>query len=161
MRHFVVGASQFETKDWLEVLPLEEHFAFEAIAQVYSRGQWSLLNNFVDARSQYQAQVLDNSSIFMSHVDVFSIRTSGCPSGSRKASGTRFDASVRSPTGRPAEYSVNGVPVPLVASEGAIFKILRRICNVRSQYKKYLKIYQKAAIALVAPLCWRSSEVIK
>ncbi len=53
-----------------------------------------------------------------------SIRTSGCPSGRRKASGTSLDASVRSPGSRPAEYSVNGIALPLIDIADAILDLL-------------------------------------
>ena len=47
-------------------------------------------------------------------------QTSGCPSGSRKASGTRLEAVVRSLGLGAAEYSVNGMALPFGIGAGAM-----------------------------------------
>lgn len=56
--HFVVCAAQLEAEDGLEVLALEQDIAFEAVAEVGGVGQGRLLDHFVDARREDEAEIL-------------------------------------------------------------------------------------------------------
>lgn len=58
MGHFVVCAAQLEAEDGLQILPLEQYIAAQSRGQVDGMGKRSLGNNFVDARSEDESQVL-------------------------------------------------------------------------------------------------------
>lgn len=58
MGHFVVCAAQLEAEDGLQILPLEQDIAAQSGGQVDGMGKGSLGDNFVDARSEDESQVL-------------------------------------------------------------------------------------------------------
>ena len=58
MCHLVVGTTQLEAKDGLEVLALEQHIAFQPIAQIGGMGEGRLGGDLVDARGENEAKIL-------------------------------------------------------------------------------------------------------
>jgi hypothetical protein len=48
MRHLVVSSTELEAEYREQVLPLEKHTTFQAIAKVDGVMKWCLLNNIVD-----------------------------------------------------------------------------------------------------------------
>ena len=58
MSHLVVGTTQLEAEDGLEVLALEQHIAFQPIAQVGGMGERRLGDDLVDARGENEAKIL-------------------------------------------------------------------------------------------------------
>lgn len=58
MGHFVVGPSQLERKDWLQILALEQNMAFETVAEVDCMCERGLFDDIVDAGCENEAQVL-------------------------------------------------------------------------------------------------------
>lgn len=58
MGHFVVGASELEREDRLEVFTFEEDPAFEAVREVGGVGEGSFFDDFVDAGGEDEAEVV-------------------------------------------------------------------------------------------------------
>jgi len=58
MGHLVVCAAQLEAEDGLQVFPLEQHIAFEPVAQIGREGEGCFLDDFVDARREDEAEIV-------------------------------------------------------------------------------------------------------
>jgi hypothetical protein len=58
MRHLIIRPPQLKAKHGLQVLALQQHIALEPITQIRRVRERRLLNNFVHARREYEAQVV-------------------------------------------------------------------------------------------------------
>jgi hypothetical protein len=58
MGHFVVCSAQLEAEHRLQILSLEQNIAAQPRSQVDSMGERGLGDDFVDARSEDESQVL-------------------------------------------------------------------------------------------------------
>ena len=58
MRHLVVGSTELETEHRKEILSLQEHTTFQAIAEIDCMMKRGLVNNVVDTGRQDQSEVL-------------------------------------------------------------------------------------------------------
>lgn len=112
MGHLIVCSAQLEAEDWLQVLALEQHIAFQAVAQVGCVRERRLVNDLVDARGEDETEILPWVSALPDYT-VRRVITSGCPLGRRNAFGTMACLGESDAGLGFAVYSVNARPVGL------------------------------------------------
>jgi hypothetical protein len=59
MRHLIICTPKLEAKDRLKVLTLQHDPALEPIAQIDGMGERCFAHDLVDARGEYEAEILD------------------------------------------------------------------------------------------------------
>jgi hypothetical protein len=60
MRHLVIRAPQLKAKHRLQILSLQQHLAFQPIAQIRGVREWCFFNDFVDFGCEDQTQILSS-----------------------------------------------------------------------------------------------------
>lgn len=136
MSHLVICATQLETEHRKKVFTLQHNPTFQPITSVDGMGEWCFGDNVVNSRCEDQSEILHLISNSFEYIAVHEmILTSGCPFGSKNASGTSHSGcepflSPKDAIGV-AEYSVNdkvfrfglqGEESPLVDAISGIFK---------------------------------------
>jgi len=124
--HFVISAAQLEAEYRLQVFSFQQDLAAHSRTQVGGMCEGSLGNDFVDARSEYESQVLRAGQTQLNEARPYQgFGTSGNPFGSRNSSGTACWAfcfgfseggdglAVYSVRERPLDSGVLGVCTPL------------------------------------------------